>query len=137
MVDGLLVNTDNTAVTMAKKILVIDDDIDVRDSLVFLLEQEHYEVTASGDAKILKGINQLNPSLIIMDNFLSEWKSDASGQQLSRALKLNPATKHIPVILISAASNVQEIAKTGHADAFLRKPFESEDLLAIIQKHLK
>jgi two-component system, OmpR family, phosphate regulon response regulator PhoB len=122
---------------MAKKILVIDDDTDIRDTLVFLLENEKYEVTTSEDAKILKGINQLNPDLIIMDNFLSEWKSDASGKELSRALKLNPATRHIPIILISAASNVQEIAKTGHADAFLRKPFESDDLLAIIQKHLK
>ena len=122
---------------MSKKILVIDDDKDVRDSIVYVLENEDYEVVASEDSAILKEINIINPGLVIMDNYLSEWKSDANGQQLSRNLKLNRATKHIPVVLISAASNINEIAKTGLADAFLKKPFDADSLLKIVKQFVK
>ena len=122
---------------MTKKILVIDDDKDVRDSIVYVLENEGYEVIASEDSAILKEINTINPGLVIMDNYLSEWKSDANGQQLSRRLKLNRATKHIPVVLISAASNIDEISKTGLANAFLRKPFDAISLLNIVKQFVK
>jgi two-component system phosphate regulon response regulator PhoB len=122
---------------MAKKILVIDDDKDVRDTIVYVLENENYEVIASEDAEILKNINTVGPGLVIMDNYLSEWKSDASGQQLTRNLKLNRATKHIPVVLISAASNIDEIAKTGLADAFLKKPFDADSLLKTVKQFVK
>jgi two-component system phosphate regulon response regulator PhoB len=122
---------------MAKKILVIDDDKDVRDTIVYVLENEGYEAIASEDAEILKTINTVDPGLVIMDNYLTEWKSDANGQQLTKNLKLNRATKHIPVVLISAASNIDEIAKTGLADAFLKKPFDADSLVKIVMQFIK
>lgn len=124
-------------VIMAKKILVIEDDKDIRDSIAFALEAEDYEVISSGNSRILKSIHTIKPNLILLDNWLTEWKSDANGQQLSKELKSNPATNHIPVIIISAVSNIQEIAEAGMADNFLRKPFELEDLLSMVKKHIK
>jgi len=122
---------------MAKKILVIEDDKDIRDTIVFILEDEKYEVTASGDSRILKSLNTLQPNLILMDNWLTEWKSDANGQQLSKELKSNPATSHIPIIIISAVNNIKEIAEAGLADSYLKKPFEMQDLIAIVKKYVK
>ena len=122
---------------MAKKILVIEDDKDIRDSIVYVLEEQNYEVIASEDSKILKSIDQHNPDMILMDNWLTEWKSDANGQQLSKELKSNPATSHIPVILISAVSDIKEIAKAGLADGYLRKPFGLGELIDIDKLHLK
>jgi two-component system phosphate regulon response regulator PhoB len=122
---------------MAKKILVIDDDKDIRDIIVFILEEEKYEVISSGDSRILKAINEHNPHLVIMDNWLTEWKSDASGQQLSLELKSNPATSHIPVIIISAVSNIKEIAEAGRADAYLKKPFDVIELTRLVTKLIK
>jgi CheY-like chemotaxis protein len=119
---------------MAKKIMVIDDDKDIRDIIVFILEEEKYEVISSGDSRILKSMNKHNPHLVIMDNWLTEWKSDASGQQLSLELKTNPATSHIPVIIISAVSNIKEIAEAGRADAYLQKPFDMVELTAMVAK---
>ncbi len=119
------------------KILVIEDDKDIRDTIVYVLEQEKYEVVSSGDSKILKSITSLKPNLVLMDNWLTEWKSDATGQQLSRELKSNPETSHIPVIIISAVSNIKEIAEAGLADAYLKKPFDLADLVKLVQKHIK
>jgi two-component system phosphate regulon response regulator PhoB len=122
---------------MAKKILVIEDDKDIRDTIALILKEENYDVVDSGDSKILKHLHHHNPDLILMDNWLTEWKSDANGQQLSKQLKTDPATNHIPIIIISAVSNLKEIAEEGLADAWLMKPFDMEDLIAIVKKHIK
>lgn len=122
---------------MAKKILVIEDDKDIRDTVVFILEEEKYEVISSGDSKILKHLAIHNPDLILMDNWLTDWKSDANGQQLSKQLKSNPATSHIPVIIISAVSNIKEIAEAGLADSYLKKPFDMNELLEMVKRFIK
>lgn len=122
---------------MAKKVLVIEDDKDIRDTIIYALNEEQYEVIASEDAKILKSINDINPDLILLDNWLSDWKSDANGQQICRDIKTNPETSHIPVIIVSAVSNIKEVADAGLADGYLRKPFELTDLFAIVNKHIK
>jgi len=120
-----------------KKILVIEDDKDIRETIVYILEEEQYEVISSEDAKILKSIESFKPNLVLLDNWLTDWKSDANGQQLSKELKTNPATSHIPVIIISAVSNIKEIAEAGLADGYLRKPFDLTELVSIVKRHIK
>lgn len=116
--------------------MVIEDDTDIRETMVFALEDAGYEVIASESAGILKHLDRHKPNLILLDNWLSDWTSDANGQQISRQLKTNPATKHIPVIIVSAVSNVQAIAEAGLADAFLHKPFGLKDLIGLVEKHI-
>ncbi len=119
---------------MGAKILVIDDDKSVRDIIVYILR--NFEVAAFEDSKILKSLDKCKPDLIILDNWLTEWASDATGEQLSRELKSNPATSHIPVILISSVSNVKEIAAAGLADAWLHKPFNKKSLVGTVENLL-
>jgi DNA-binding response OmpR family regulator len=121
---------------MTKKILVIEDDKHIRDTICYILEEENYEVISSGDSKILKSINTMKPNLILLDNWLTEWKSDATGQQLSKELKSNPTTKHIPIIIISAVSNIKEIAEAGLADSYMRKPFDMAELVEMVKKYI-
>jgi DNA-binding response OmpR family regulator len=121
---------------MAKKILVIEDDKDIRETIMYILEEENYAVTASEDSKILKQLNEIKPDLVMLDNWLTDWKSDASGQQLSKQLKSDPSTSHIPVIIISAVSNIREIAAAGLADDYLKKPFDLTELVEIVKKHI-
>ena len=121
---------------MAKKILVIEDDRDIRETITYALEESMFDVVASEDSKILKSIHKIKPDLILLDNWLTDWKSDANGQQISKELKTNPDTKHIPIIIVSAVSNIREVAEAGQADGFLRKPFDLNDLIAIINKHV-
>jgi two-component system phosphate regulon response regulator PhoB len=119
-----------------KKILVIEDDKDIRDTVTYALEQEGYEVISSESSRILKQLDEHNPDLILLDNWLTEWSSDANGQQLSKELKTNPKTSHIPVIIVSAVSNIAEIAANGLSDGYLKKPFDLIELSDIVKKHI-
>ena len=121
---------------MAKKILVIEDDRDIRETIQYALEEGGYDVVASEDSKVLKQFEQIAPDMVLLDNWLTEWKSDANGQQISWNLKTNPATKHIPVVIISAVSNIKDIAEAGLANGYLRKPFDLDELLALVKKHV-
>ena len=121
---------------MAKKILVIEDDKDIRETITYALEEHDFDVVASEDAKVLKLLGSIKPDLILLDNWLTDWKSDANGQQLSKELKTNPKTSHIPIIIVSAVSNIQEIAEAGQADAFLKKPFDLNELVAVVNKYV-
>jgi len=123
---------------MAKKtILVIEDDKDIRDSVTYALELEGYSVISSENAKILRALEEVNPDLILLDNWLTEWKSDANGQQLSKELKSDPKTSHIPVIILSAVSNIKEIAEAGMSDGYLKKPFDLQELFDVVKKYVK
>jgi two-component system phosphate regulon response regulator PhoB len=122
---------------MPKKILVIEDDKDIRDTITYALQAEGYDVVASENAKILKSINEIKPNLILLDNWLTDWKSDANGQQISKELKTNTATTHIPILIISAVSNIKEIAEAGLADGYLKKPFELDDLNQLVKKFIR
>ncbi len=122
---------------MAKKILVIEDDKDIRDTITYILEDEKFEVVSSGNSRILRSILEINPDLILMDNWLTDWKSDANGQQLSYQLKSDPSTSHIPIIIISAVSNIKEIADAGLADGHLKKPFNMDELVELVKKIVK
>jgi two-component system phosphate regulon response regulator PhoB len=119
---------------MGKKIMVIEDDTDIRETMVYALEDEGYEVVASENARILKSLDRHNPDLILLDNWLSDWKSDANGQQLSRQLKSDPVTMHIPIIIVSAISNLKQVAEDGLADGYLKKPFDLTELTGIVKK---
>jgi two-component system phosphate regulon response regulator PhoB len=120
-----------------KTILVIEDDKDIRDTVTYALKQEGYNVISSENSKILLSLEQYKPDLILMDNWLTEWKSDANGQQLSKQLKSDPKTSHIPIIIISAVNNIKEIAEAGMSDGYLKKPFDLAELFDVVKKHLK
>ena len=122
---------------MGKIIMVIEDDTDIRETMVYALEDAGYEVIASEGARILKHLDRHKPDMILLDNWLSDWKSDANGGQLSKEIKSDPATKHIPVIIVSAVSNVKEIAEHGLADGYLKKPFDLKDLIGIVERFTK
>lgn len=115
--------------------MVIEDDTDIRETIVYALEDANYEVVSSEDARILKLIHHHKPDLILLDNWLSDWKSDANGEQLSKQLKSNPSTSHIPVIIVSAVSNIKDVAEAGLADDFLRKPFDLTELIDMVAKY--
>ena len=122
---------------MSKKTLVIEDDKDIRDTITLFLQQLGYEVVDSEGPKILKNISDIKPDLILLDNWLSDWKSDPNGQELSKRLKTDAATSHIPIVMISAVSNIKEIVEAGLADGYLKKPFELDDLSNIVKKFAK
>jgi DNA-binding response OmpR family regulator len=124
-------------VLMKKKILVIDDDQDILDLTEFLLQDNGYEVIASLTASILDDILQINPDLILLDN----WLEGVTGQELCKALKTTAATKHIPVIIFSASTGLKEIADDCLADGYIEKPFDidvlQQKIASLLQRTFK
>lgn len=117
---------------MKKKVLIIEDDPDILDMMDFILTDRGYEVIGSPGAGTLKEIHKIGPDLILMDNRIK----DGYGNDFCRQLKNDPATAHYPVILSSANSDLQLMAKNCLADGYLEKPFELERLIAVVDSFL-
>jgi CheY-like chemotaxis protein len=117
---------------MSKKILVVEDDAAVRDGFRLVLERAGYEVAdLPNGERILNGHFEM-PDLIILDKQLA----GVDGLDICRHLKNHVDTKHIPVIMTSAAPHVRHLAEDACAEGFIEKPFNNNDMVALIKKYL-
>jgi len=114
-----------------KTIAVFDDDSDLLDIYSFLLEEEGYKVIVfdNCDDVVLK-VKELFPDVILMDN----WIPTSGGVAAIKAIKENDELRSIPIILVSANNDVDQIADRAGADGAIAKPFEFDDLLSLIAK---
>ncbi len=115
------------------KILVVDDDMDILSVMTISLKEEGYEVegTLNGDEAI-KRAEQFKPDLIIMDIYLS----GTNGKDICKRLKQAKQTSSIPIILISASTQLRNTVQECGANGFINKPFENADLLYGIDNFL-
>lgn len=111
-------------------ILVIEDNLEISDIINFVLEEEGYTVLTSPDGSILKDLTQIKPKLIIIDQRLNA----ELGSDLCIQLKANPATAAIPLLLLSALNNLEEIACQCGADAFIEKPFDLDHFSLVVKQ---
>jgi DNA-binding response OmpR family regulator len=116
---------------MSKTILIIEDDPDILDMMAYILRDEGYEVLPFLDCLPLQEILPLNPGLILMDNRLTA----GSGKDACKKLKLDATTAHIPIILVSANRDLEQLTFESHADGFMAKPFDIDELVAIAKRH--
>ncbi len=116
-------------------ILVADDNADMRQYLVRLLS-ERYEMQAAADGQAaLASIRTRRPDLVLTDVMMP----NLDGFGLLRELREDPATRTIPIILLSArAGEESRVEGMRHgADDYLIKPFSARELLARVQTHLE
>lgn len=118
---------------MAKKILIVDDEPDILTVTVTRLETSGYDILIAEDAeKALEMLKQkAAPDLILLDLLLPKMQ----GGELCKKLKSDTQFKHIPVILFTASAvRIPEMVYEIGADDYIRKPFDSEELLRKIKK---
>jgi CheY-like chemotaxis protein len=118
---------------MSKRILVVDDQEDIRDLIRDILEPEGYTIfTLPGVTDIFNTIRKFHPDLILLDFMLEE----ENGGDFCYQVKQNAGTAHIPVILLSAYPNV--VTSRGHYgwDKFIAKPFDIDHLKKAVAKLL-
>lgn len=114
-------------------ILICDDDQFVLKMLCFFLEAEGLIVeTAMSTDEIYRKIESNKPSLIFLDLNIPE----DGGESVVQNLRSRNETKNIPIILFSGKENLPEITANLKVDGFLRKPFENETLIAIVNKFI-
>lgn len=116
-----------------KKILVVDDDADILTVMEILLTMHGYSVesTPRWEEAIDKALC-FEPDIILLDIYFC----GKDGRIICKELKSMEATKHIPVILISARQNLEIDLKGCLADDFITKPFEVKHLLMKVRSHL-
>ena len=120
---------------MPKRILVVDDEVDLVETLTFRLEANGYEVIKAYDGQAgLDLAKKGNPDLIILDLMLPK----LDGYKVCRMLKFDEKYKKIPIILFTARAQESD-KKMGvevGADAYITKPFDPQVLLAKIKQLL-
>jgi DNA-binding response OmpR family regulator len=121
----------NTATSIRKKVLVIDDNAGILFVMQQALQLKDYDVyifeTFSGVGVIEKSA----PHLIYLDISLI----GKDGREVSRELKNNARTKNIPIIILTAYPNADELTKEAGADDYLPKPFELAHLWEMTEKY--
>jgi CheY-like chemotaxis protein len=127
---------------MKKKILVVDDEMDIRIFISTLLETNGYKpIVAKDGEEGLKMVQDNKPDCVILDVMMPK----ESGLKLYREIKSNDATKHIPVIMCSAVSKKtffhshKELDRYHGAsipppEAYIEKPPEAEELITCLQQ---
>ncbi|MBM3128165.1 MAG: response regulator [Chloroflexi bacterium] len=112
---------------MSIRILVADDDAFIRQLVAFTLKTRGYEVLEARDgAAALALARQTLPDVVVLDVLMPE----LSGLEVTRALTQDPATAHIPIVIVSANAQQADIAAglASGAVAYLIKPFEPRAL---------
>jgi two-component system response regulator VicR len=116
---------------MKKRILVIDDDEDILDILNIIFESEGYHVIVSNTAAAAEDIHIIKPDLVLLDFRIAG--SQKNGAQICAQIKSGNSLKHLPVMLISAESDISNIANECGANAYVKKPFDIYHLLSQVR----
>jgi len=119
-----------------KRILVADDDPDLRDILRSVLEPAGFAVTEAEDgARALDAIHQRPPDLLILDYMMPQ----VTGPEVCRQLKQDMLLRHVPIIMLTGKSELQDKVDgiDAGADDYLVKPFEPAELLARVRMVLR
>jgi len=120
----------------AKRVLLVDDDEELRQALKLRFESAGFQVSTTGDGlEALRRGRQEHPHLIILDLMLP----GLSGFEVCRLLKFDPKFRHIPILLFSARSRREdmETGRTVGADAYVTKPFSGTELIAKVHELLE
>jgi two-component system phosphate regulon response regulator PhoB len=119
-----------------KIILIIEDEVAIRDIIQFALTPAGFEIIEAGEvAEAEKKLANAIPDLILLDWMLP----DVSGIEFSKRLKRNPLTKHIPIIMLTAKAEEENKIKglESGADDYVTKPFSPRELIARINTVLR
>lgn len=114
------------------RLLIADDDPDVRDLLALNFEAEGFQVVCAHDGVEAEGmVRNTAPDVVVLDVMMPDW----DGLDVLRSLRANPETRAVPVILLTARASdadVWEGWKTG-TDYYMTKPFDIDELVRLVR----
>ena len=116
---------------LKNKILILDDNPEILNSLSMFLEKASYNVcTVSSSEMLYAELKRFKPNLIVLDVYI---KGVDEGRKICKIIKSDVSTSHLPVILMSVSSKGLENYKECQADAIIGKPFNIAMLTAQIK----
>ena len=118
-----------------KKVLIVDDEQDIVETLQFMLESEGFECHCAFDGETgLNMAKELMPDLIVLDVMMPK----INGYKISRLLKYDNKYKDIPIIMITARSQMEDkvIGEETGVDEYITKPFDMEFVISRVKSYL-
>jgi DNA-binding response OmpR family regulator len=118
-----------------KTILIVDDEVDLVETVRFPLEMEGYRVLVSYNGEdALNQARKENPDLILLDLMLPK----LDGYKVCRLLKFDDRYKHIPILMLTAKTQEKDkiLGMETGANEYITKPFEMDDLLKKVKAYL-
>jgi two-component system phosphate regulon response regulator PhoB len=110
---------------LKKKILIIENDQDIRLIVEFILQEQGFETLSIPEPDDLSEIIPFNPDLILLDEFIN----NKPGHRLCRKIKRVVGLATVPVIILSTANDIEMIAAECDANEYISKPFDVEDMV--------
>jgi DNA-binding response OmpR family regulator len=121
---------------MSQTVLIADDEPNIVISLEYLLQREGYRVLVARDGQeALDQAEQMHPDIVLLDVMLPK----VSGFEVCQKLRENPALSRMRILMLTAKGRDVEMSKglALGADAYVTKPFSTQDLLAQIRAQLE
>ena len=115
-----------------KKILIADDNENIREALTYLLEDEGYQLWLAKDgAETIEKVKEFRPDILFLDIMMPE----INGYDVCQVIKSDPVLKSTYVIMLTAKGQVaeQEQGKEVGADEYIVKPFSPMEILTKIK----
>ena len=119
-----------------KKILIVDDEQDIVESLKFVLETADFTCYCAYNGEDgLRLEKEIVPDLIILDVMMPK----INGYKISRLLKYDSKYKNIPILMVTARSQEEDklIGEETGADEYITKPFELDEVVKKVEQYLK
>ena len=119
-----------------KKILIVDDEHDIVESLKFVLESADYTCYCAYNGEDgLKLAKEIMPDLMILDVMMPK----INGYKISRLLKYDNKYKDIPILMVTARSQEEDklIGEETGVDEYITKPFDLDDVVDRVNKYLR
>jgi DNA-binding response OmpR family regulator len=111
-------------------VLLIEDEPNIAEAMRFILSREGWRVSHLADGtEALERVRADRPDLLILDHMLP----GMSGLEILAALRADPATRTLPVMMLTARGRDRDLAEQAGADRFISKPFSNAEILAEVR----
>lgn len=119
---------------MAKLVWIVDDDQGILEVTEIVLHEAGFDVQKISSAKQFNDmLKSVLPDLILLDIRIA----DLNGTDAAKQLKSDIRTKHIPIIMMSADTDLTQKFKEVGADGYIKKPYDIADLEEMVKKYIK
>jgi DNA-binding response OmpR family regulator len=111
-------------------VLLVEDEQNIAEAMRFILTRDGWRVSHVADGSmVMDRLRADPPDLLILDHMLP----GLSGLEILVALRADPLTRHLPVMMLTARGRDRDLATQAGADRFVSKPFSNTELLAEVR----
>jgi CheY-like chemotaxis protein len=118
---------------MATRVLIVEDERHIIESLAFVLESEGFEVASELDGEAgLRRVRADPPDVLVLDLMMPK----LNGIEVLKAIKADPGLRALPVVVLTAKGRQQDrrMAEEIGADAFMTKPFSNREVVEAVRR---